>query len=100
MQFPTLISTSAGQARTTTSLMPAILAVCITLFGKYHRTGSTHLCLRQDSLDATTFDSRRDQRQAINRFNRYVLGQTYRLNAARFCPRGREYVQYVGHSLA
>ena len=43
------------------------------------------------SLDASLFDSRRDQRQAINRWTRYVLGINYTQKAARFCPRTREY---------
>ncbi|TPX07889.1 uncharacterized protein E0L32_010464 [Thyridium curvatum] len=46
-----------------------------------------HYTLR---LDSTAFISTRDQRQTVNRFNRYVLGDTYLKEAARRYPRSRE----------
>lgn len=78
------------RAITTINRTPSILAAYITLFGRYRFTDPTHICSSEYSLDSTAFDSRRDQRQAINRFNKYILGQAYRHNAARFCPESRE----------
>lgn len=46
------------------------------------------------SLDATAFDPRRDQRQAINKWSKYILGTDYIHLAARFCPKAREYVPF------
>ena len=46
------------------------------------------------SLDATAFRSRKDQRQAINRFKHYVLGHEYLQKAARLCPKTREEKRY------
>ena len=46
-----------------------------------------HYALR---LDSAAFKPSRDQRQAINRFNRHVLGDTYAKEAARRYPRSRE----------
>ena len=42
------------------------------------------------SLDAAAFHSRREQRQAINRWNKYVEGQDYTHKAAILCPKSRE----------
>ncbi|KAL9127097.1 MAG: hypothetical protein Q9217_003972, partial [Psora testacea] len=41
-------------------------------------------------LDAKAFVSRKDQRQATNRWNQHVFGQDYIDKAARFCPRSRQ----------
>jgi arginine-tRNA-protein transferase len=41
-------------------------------------------------LEAASFKPSKDQRQAINRWNRYVLGPEYIWNAARLCPKTRE----------
>lgn len=41
-------------------------------------------------LDSGHFKASRNQRQAINRFNRYVLGESYIQEAARVCPRSRD----------
>ena len=49
-----------------------------------------HYTLR---LDATQFRPTKDQRQAINRFNRYVVGETYSKEATRLYPRPREDVR-------
>ncbi|KAI1480769.1 arginine-tRNA-protein transferase [Daldinia eschscholtzii] len=41
-------------------------------------------------LDSGRFRPTRDQRQAVNRFNKYVVGDTYSKEAARLYPRSRE----------
>ncbi|POR37098.1 Arginyl-tRNA--protein transferase 1 [Tolypocladium paradoxum] len=46
-----------------------------------------HYTLR---LDSTRFKPSRDQRQTVNRFNRYVLGESYIKEAARRYPRSRQ----------
>lgn len=46
-----------------------------------------HYTLR---LDSSSFHATRDQRQAANRFNRYVAGDAYTREAARLRPRSRE----------
>ncbi|KAK7746914.1 Arginyl-tRNA--protein transferase 1 [Cytospora paraplurivora] len=46
-----------------------------------------HYTLR---LDSTQFKSTRDQRQAVNRFNRFVIGDEYAKEAARRYPLTRE----------
>ncbi|KAK4132869.1 hypothetical protein BT67DRAFT_384033 [Trichocladium antarcticum] len=45
-----------------------------------------HYTLR---LDSTEFHPTKDQRQAVNRFNRHILGDTYDRDAARLHPRSR-----------
>ncbi|KAK0651434.1 arginine-tRNA-protein transferase [Cercophora newfieldiana] len=49
-----------------------------------------HYTLR---LDATGFKPTKDQRQAVNRFNKFVLGEAYSKEAARLCPRSREEIK-------
>ncbi|KAI1494464.1 arginine-tRNA-protein transferase [Biscogniauxia mediterranea] len=46
-----------------------------------------HYTLR---LDSSKFRASRDQRQAINRFNKYVIGDAYVKEAARRYPKSRE----------
>lgn len=46
-----------------------------------------HYTLR---LDSTQFKATKDQRQAINRFNKFVVGDTYAREAARLYPRSRQ----------
>ncbi|TGJ86828.1 hypothetical protein E0Z10_g1957 [Xylaria hypoxylon] len=46
-----------------------------------------HYTLR---IDSTRFRPTRDQRQAINRFNRFVIGDAYAKEAARRHPKSRE----------
>ena len=46
-----------------------------------------HYTLR---LDSAAFKPTRDQRQAVNRFNRHVLGDEYIKESARLHPRSRE----------
>ncbi|KAL8890678.1 MAG: hypothetical protein Q9205_000935 [Flavoplaca limonia] len=41
-------------------------------------------------LDAINYESRKDQRQTINAWNRFVTGPEYRAKAARLCPKTRE----------
>ncbi|OAX81516.1 hypothetical protein ACJ72_04141 [Emergomyces africanus] len=41
-------------------------------------------------LDPTAFKPRKDQKLAMNRWNKFVLGQSYIQSAARLCPRTRE----------
>ncbi|KAI0181474.1 arginine-tRNA-protein transferase [Hypoxylon sp. FL1284] len=41
-------------------------------------------------LDCGRFRTIRDQRQTVNRFNRYVIGDTYAKEAARLYPKSRE----------
>lgn len=51
------------------------------------RSCCPHYTLR---LEAASFKPSKDQRQAVNRWNRYVLGPEYIWNAARLCPKTRE----------
>jgi arginine-tRNA-protein transferase len=37
-------------------------------------------------MDASMFKPRKDQKRAIHRWNKYVLGQAYIRDAARLCP--------------
>jgi arginine-tRNA-protein transferase len=41
-------------------------------------------------LEASAFKARRDQRKAINRWNKYVLGPEYIRKSAELCPKTRE----------
>ncbi|CAJ0555204.1 Ff.00g052690.m01.CDS01 [Fusarium sp. VM40] len=41
-------------------------------------------------LDSSKFKPSRDQRQTINRFNKYVMGETYMKEAAHLYPKSRE----------
>ncbi|KAJ5688724.1 hypothetical protein N7462_003116 [Penicillium macrosclerotiorum] len=41
-------------------------------------------------LEASAFTPRRDQRKAINRWNKFILGPEYIRKAARLCPQTRE----------
>jgi hypothetical protein len=43
-------------------------------------------------LRASEFKTRKDQRKAINRWNKYVLGPEYIRKAAQLCPKTRECV--------
>ena len=45
-----------------------------------------------DSLDTTSFKAAKDQRQALHRWNTYVLGTEYVQEARIRYPRTREYV--------
>lgn len=49
----------------------------------------------QSRLEASSYKSRKDQRKAINRWNKYVLGPEYLRKAAQLCPRSREYVSQI-----
>ncbi|KAK0626224.1 arginine-tRNA-protein transferase [Immersiella caudata] len=49
-----------------------------------------HYTLR---LDATGFRPTKDQRQAVNRFNKFVVGEAYSKETARACPRSREEIR-------
>jgi hypothetical protein len=51
-------------------------------------------------LDAHGFKAKKEQRQAINRWNNFVLGQEYVRKAARLCPRSREYVSALSDDWA
>ncbi|KAM5345787.1 hypothetical protein ACJ41O_011648 [Fusarium nematophilum] len=44
-------------------------------------------------LDSRQFKPSRDQRQTLNRFNRYVMGDTYMKEAARIHPKSRDQVK-------
>lgn len=46
---------------------------------------------RDFRLDASEFKPRKDQRKALNRWNKYILGPEYMRKAARLCPKTREY---------
>jgi len=46
-------------------------------------------------LEASDFKARRDQRKAINRWNKFVLGPEYIRKAARLCPKTRQYVSVL-----
>lgn len=43
-----------------------------------------------DSLKASEFKSKKDQRKALNRWNDFVLGPEYKRKAAMLCPQSRE----------
>ncbi|KAL1978644.1 hypothetical protein VTN31DRAFT_1503 [Thermomyces dupontii] len=60
-----------------------------TLYYKQNQKRSCcpHYTLR---LKATEFKPRRDQRKAINRWNRFVLGPEYLRRLAELCPKSRE----------
>ncbi|CAL5868202.1 uncharacterized protein PFLUO_LOCUS2426 [Penicillium psychrofluorescens] len=60
-----------------------------TLYYKQNlqRSCCPHYTMR---LEASAFTPRRDQRKAINRWNKFVLGPEYTRKAARLCPRSRE----------
>ncbi|WEW57224.1 Arginyl-tRNA--protein transferase 1 [Emydomyces testavorans] len=45
-------------------------------------------------LDASEYKPRRDQKKAMNRWNKFVLGQEYIRNAAKLCPKTREEKRY------
>ncbi|KAK0706422.1 arginine-tRNA-protein transferase [Lasiosphaeria miniovina] len=49
-----------------------------------------HYTLR---LDSTAFKATKDQRQAVNRFNKHVIGESYAREAARLHPPTREQVR-------
>ncbi|KAJ5317080.1 hypothetical protein N7508_001588 [Penicillium antarcticum] len=51
------------------------------------RSCCPHYTLR---LEASEYRPRRDQRKAINRWNKFILGPEYMRKAARLCPRTRE----------
>ncbi|KXG48020.1 Acyl-CoA N-acyltransferase [Penicillium griseofulvum] len=51
------------------------------------RSCCPHYTLR---LEATAYQPRRDQRKAINKWNKFILGPEYMRKAARLCPRTRE----------
>lgn len=46
------------------------------------------------SLKASEFKPKRGQRQAVNRWNDFLLGPEYKRKAAMLCPQTREYVQF------
>ncbi|GAD93427.1 arginine-tRNA-protein transferase [Paecilomyces variotii No. 5] len=60
-----------------------------TLYYKQNlqRSCCPHYTMR---LDASEFKPRKDQRKALNRWNKYVLGPEYMRKAARLCPKTRE----------
>ncbi|EXJ54158.1 hypothetical protein A1O7_09495 [Cladophialophora yegresii CBS 114405] len=51
-------------------------------------------------LKASEFKPKKDQRQAINRWNDFVLGPEYKRKAATLCPQTREQVETAFHLLA
>jgi len=53
-----------------------------------------HYTLR---LDSTSFRATKDQRQAVNRFNKYVIGEEYSKEMARVSPRSREEIRKRGN---
>ncbi|KAG5750932.1 hypothetical protein H9Q72_006148 [Fusarium xylarioides] len=80
-----------------TSLSPAFYQ---TLLDRYWRRSGT-LMYRPDQrrsccphytirLDSSQFKPSRDQRQTVNRFNKYVMGETYMKEAARLYPKSRD----------
>ncbi|KAJ5928420.1 Arginyl-tRNA-protein transferase [Penicillium verhagenii] len=60
-----------------------------TLYYKQNlqRSCCPHYTLR---LEASDFRPRRDQRKAINRWNKFILGPEYMRKIANLCPRSRE----------
>ncbi|KAK3683784.1 arginine-tRNA-protein transferase [Podospora appendiculata] len=83
-----------------TSLMPAFYKKLLdrcwrrsgTLLYRPNQKGACcpHYTVR---LDSTKFKPNKDQRQAVNRFNRYVLGESYLNEAARLFPLSRDQVR-------
>ncbi|OLN95341.1 Arginyl-tRNA-protein transferase 1 [Colletotrichum chlorophyti] len=57
-----------------------------------YRPDQLHACCVHYTLrlDSTQFKPSRDQRQTVNRFNKYVTGAAYTAEAARLYPRSRE----------
>ncbi|WYZ37486.1 hypothetical protein EsH8_II_000992 [Colletotrichum jinshuiense] len=57
-----------------------------------YRPDQLHACCVHYTLrlDSTQFKPSRDQRQTVNRFNKYVTGATYATESARLHPRSRE----------
>ncbi|KAL9045650.1 MAG: hypothetical protein Q9214_001339, partial [Letrouitia sp. 1 TL-2023] len=49
------------------------------------------------SLDAEAFEPRKDQRQVVNRWNRFILGEDYRFHAAVWYPKTREEKRRESH---
>ncbi|KAL2135232.1 hypothetical protein VTI74DRAFT_9324 [Chaetomium olivicolor] len=60
-----------------------------------YRPNQKHSCCPHYTLrlDSTEFKPTKDQRQAVNRFNRHILGDTYARDAARLHPRPRAEVR-------
>ncbi|KAI1974034.1 Arginyl-tRNA--protein transferase 1 [Ophidiomyces ophidiicola] len=60
-----------------------------TLYYKQNleRSCCPHYTMR---LEAAAYKPRKDQRKALNRWNRFVLGQEYIRNAAMLCPKTRQ----------
>lgn len=58
----------------------------------YYKPDLTRSCCPHYTirLDAGRFRANKSQRQALNRWNRYVLGTEYLSGIARLCPRSRE----------
>ncbi|KAK3387126.1 arginine-tRNA-protein transferase [Podospora didyma] len=57
-----------------------------------YRPNQKHSCCPHYTLrlDSAEFRPNKDQRQAVNRFNRYVIGESYSKEAARLYPPSRE----------
>ncbi|KAK4241064.1 hypothetical protein C8A03DRAFT_41465 [Achaetomium macrosporum] len=60
-----------------------------------YRPNQKHSCCPHYTLrlDSTQFKPTKDQRQAVNRFNRHIVGETYVRDAARLHPRSRAEVR-------
>jgi arginine-tRNA-protein transferase len=60
-----------------------------------YRPNQKHSCCPHYTLrlDSTQFKPTKDQRQAVNRFNRHIIGSTYPREAARLHPRSRAEVR-------
>ncbi|KAL0940745.1 arginine-trna-protein transferase 1 [Colletotrichum truncatum] len=80
-----------------TSLTPEYYQLLLDHY--WRRSGTTlyrpdqlHACCVHYTLrlDSTQFKPSRDQRQTVNRFNKYVTGEAYATEAARLHPRSRE----------
>jgi arginyl-tRNA---protein transferase len=77
----------------TTSYYQALVDRCWRRSGKLlYRPNQKDACCPHYTLrlDSDQFRPKRDQRQAINRFNKYVTGENYLNAAARLYPRSRE----------
>ncbi|KAL2155284.1 hypothetical protein VTH82DRAFT_25 [Thermothelomyces myriococcoides] len=60
-----------------------------------YRPNPRHSCCPHYTLrlDSSQFKATKDQRQAVNRFNRYIIGDSYVREAARLHPRSRAEVR-------
>ncbi|KAL2160005.1 hypothetical protein VTH06DRAFT_1660 [Thermothelomyces fergusii] len=84
----------------TTSLAPTFYQKLVDRYWRrsgtlLYRPNPKHSCCPHYTLrvDSTQLKATKDQRQAVNRFNRHIIGDTYAREAARLHPRSRAEVK-------